>query len=133
MTGRVPFMAGLMGLFLCFLATLQLFNLRGFADLFSQYDLLAGRFKSYGLFYPFIELGLGLLYLSGLWPLFTYVVLLAVLIIGTAGILKTIRAGASIQCGCIGADFILPIGWVTVFENTIMMGMAVMNIFHFSR
>jgi hypothetical protein len=56
----------------------------------------AGRFKSYGLFYPFIELGLRLLYLSRLWPSFTNVLLLAIQIIGTAGSLKTIRAGTSI-------------------------------------
>ncbi len=127
-TGRVPVMDGLMGMFLCLLALVKFFNLPGFASLFSKYDPLAARVKIYGSLYPLIELGLGLFYLAGLAPLFTNVALIIILLASTIGILKTIRSGISVRCGCVGADFALPVGWVTVFENLVMMTMATANI-----
>ena len=130
LSGHVPFMNGLMGLFLCFLAALQLFDLSGFAETFARYDLLAARFSLYGRAYPIIELALGLLYLSGLWPLFTNLFTLAVMVVGTAGVAKALQSGVKIRCACAGTAFSLPVGKVTVFENLVMAVMAAANIIH---
>src|SRR5690606_11421353 len=57
------------GFFLVF-AGFKLLDLKGFVEGYSTYDLLAQRIKSYGYIYPFLELGLGLLFLVQLWPVF---------------------------------------------------------------
>ena len=52
-----------------------------------------------------------------------------VMIIGTIGVSKIILSGKSVQCACVGARFILPVGKVTFFENITMMLMAIISIF----
>ena len=53
------FMAGFFIVFSFF----KLLDRRGFADAYAGYDLLAARWRGYGLIYPFLELGLGLAFL----------------------------------------------------------------------
>ncbi len=128
--GTVPFMHGLMGLFLCFLATLKFFNLTGFADSFARYDVVAQKSRLYALSYPFIELGLGCLFLSGVIPLLTDILTIAVMSVGAVGILRTIRAGVKIECACVGTGiFSLPVGKVTLSENIGMAAMAFADLF----
>jgi hypothetical protein len=129
----MSFGQALMGLFLCLLSALQLFDRKAFAVAFAKYDLVADSFPLYGEAYPFIELVLGLAYLSGAAPLATNIVMLAIMIVGTAGVLKAIRSGAKIQCACAGTAFTLPVGRVTVFENAVMGLMAAVNIFELLR
>ena len=126
--GLLPFMNGLMGLFLLFLATLKLFDLNGFAKSFAQYDPLATQMPVYGQVYPFIELLLGALYLAVLYPLFTNLLLIIILAVSTAGIIKSLQTGKSLQCGCVGTGFNLPLEKVTVFENSVMILMALFMI-----
>lgn len=128
-TGHIHFMNSLMGLFLCFLSALKLFNLKGFAIGFAQYDLLAANWKPYATLYPFIELGLGLSYLANLSPTSTNMIMVIVMLIGTLGVLKTIRSKQSVQCACVGTGFNLPVGYVTLAENLIMGLMAAINLF----
>lgn len=127
--GRAPFMDSLMGLFLCFLAALKLFNLRPFAATFSKYDPLAARIAGYGLVYPFLELAAGALYLSGLLPMIANGLTLALFGINALGVAQVVRSGAEVQCGCVGTGFNLPVGRVTLFENLAMICMVVFNIF----
>src|SRR5262245_28153996 len=70
------FMAGFFLVFSAF----KFLDLPGFAETYATYDLLAKRWRTYGYIYPFLELGLGLLYLAHIWPVVTY--LLTVLIMG---------------------------------------------------
>lgn len=129
-TGRVPMMNGLMGMFLCFLSALKFFNLSGFAAGFAQYDVVASRYRPYGTAYPFIELVLGLLYLSGLWPLLSNIAMIGIMSVGTMGVIKTIRSGQSVQCACVGTGFNIPVGRVTLTENVVMAAMAAASIVH---
>jgi hypothetical protein len=126
--GRVPFMSGIMGLFFCFLSVLKFFDLRGFAEGFARYDIAAQKSRGYAFAYPFIELGLGCLYLSGTTPLLTNLATIIVMTIGTVGVVKVIRAGIYVQCACAGTGFSLPVGKVTLLENTAMGVMALINI-----
>jgi hypothetical protein len=64
----VGFMHAYMGVFLTVFALLKLFNPAGFADGFEMYDLLAKRARAYGYVYPYLELALGLAYLSFILP-----------------------------------------------------------------
>ncbi len=121
-------MNGMMGLFLCFLAALKLFDLKGFAKTFRMYDVLAQKSNHYAMAYPFIELGLGLLILSNIAPVFANLAIAAVMGAGIPGILNAIRSGQSIQCACVGTTFALPVGRVTLAENATMALMAIVNI-----
>jgi hypothetical protein len=117
----VPFMHGVMGFFLAFLSALKLFNLKGFADGFARYDIVAGRVRAYAFAYPFIELGLALLYFSGAAPAVTGLATVAVMLAGVPGILGVIRRGEKVQCACVGSGlFSLPVGCVTLAENIVM-------------
>ena len=58
------FMAGFFITFSFF----KFLDIRAFADSYSMYDLLAKRVRIYGFVYPFIELALGIAYLSILHP-----------------------------------------------------------------
>ena len=128
MNGEATLMNGAMAIFLFFLAALKLFNLKGFADAFSGYDLIAKHFRFYAYAYPFIELSLGCLYLASAIPLLTNILMVAVMAVGSIGVLKVIHAGETLQCGCVGAGFNLPVGRVTLFENTVMAIMAIMTL-----
>jgi hypothetical protein len=127
LSGRM-FMDSVMGLFLIFLATLQLFDLNSFARMFAKYDIIGGKYFTYALAYPFIELALGLFYLWGGLPLFTNGVTIIVMLVGMIGIANTIHKGEQVQCACIGAGFTLPVGRVTLAENGIMALMAVLSL-----
>lgn len=122
-------MNGMMGLFLCFLASLKLFDIGGFVMTFKAYDLFAQRHDHYAHVYPFIELGLGLLFLSGVAPVAVNLVLALVMIAGIPGIVKAIRSTETIRCACVGTVFALPVGRVTLAENSTMTLMAIVNIF----
>lgn len=126
----VPFENLLMGFFLCGLAAQKFFNLPGFVGAFSGYDVVAQKFKVYAQAYPFIEVALGLLYLSGEYGLMTNLFMLTLMIVSNIGVLKIVRSGKSVQCGCAGVGFNLPVGRVTLFENTAMGLMAIANLLH---
>lgn len=132
LAGHDSYMDGVMGLFLIMIAMLKLMDVRGFANSFARYDLLAGKVRAYALAYPFIELLFGVLFLSGLVPLITNVAFLVVMAVGTVGVVNTLRSGKSFQCACAGSGFSLPVGRVTLFENVAMGAMAVVNLIHLS-
>ena len=81
--GLMVWMHGFMGVFLLIFAVLKIFDLKGFRRGFRMYDILARQVPDYAFVYPFIELGLGLLYLSFLWPVFTYAATVIVFAFGT--------------------------------------------------
>ncbi len=124
------FMNLLMGFFLLFLSALKIFNVEGFAASFKQYDFLAKRTAFYAYSYPFIELGLGLLYLSGAFPIITNTIMLFVMLLGCVGITGAIKRGEKLQCACVGNVFNLPVGKVTLAENLVMASMAALNLVH---
>jgi len=117
-----------MAFFLMFLSFLKFLNLKGFVEIFSQYDVLAKKIKAYAYAYPFIEFSLACLYLSGLFAMETNIIMLVIMSIGIIGIIKAIRSDNKYECACVGSGFKLPVGRVTLAENTAMGIMALMNI-----
>ena len=111
------------GFFLAF-AFFKLLDVRAFADAYAGYDVIAGRWRAYGYAYPFLELLLGAAYLSGFQPTATNAVTLAVMSVGTVGVVRTLLAGRKIRCACLGAVFNLPMSYVTLAEDALMAAMA---------
>jgi hypothetical protein len=127
-SATMPFMRGMMGIFLLLLATLKLFNWNGFADSFAGYDILARHARGYALAYPLIELSLAWFYLTGFQPIATNTVMLAIMCIGSIGVVRVIQTGEVRKCACVGSGFDLPVGRVTLAENTVMGAMALMAL-----
>ena len=111
------------GFFLVF-AFFKLLNLEGFANSYRMYDIIAARWKGWGYVYPFVELGLGILYLTNLVPVFTNWMTLILLGISSIGVIKSNLDQRKIKCACLGEVFNLPMSTVTIIENVTMVAMA---------
>jgi len=114
------FMAGFFLVFSFF----KLLDLRGFADSYASYDLLAMRWRGYGLIYPFIELGLGLAYLADIQHYYVNVITLVVMTFSSLGVCRALLNKQKIRCACLGAVFNLPMSTVTIVEDLLMVVMA---------
>jgi hypothetical protein len=120
MRAMARFMAGF---FLAF-SFFKLLNLPAFADAFAGYDVVAARWRAWGYAYPFVELALGAAYLTGFRPVTTNVVTLVVMGGSTVGVVRSLLARRKIRCACLGAVFDLPMSYVTLVEDLLMVGMA---------
>ena len=114
------FMAGFFLVFSFF----KLLNLQGFATSYAMYDLLATKWKAWGLIYPFVELALGVAYLINFNPFVTNLVTVVVLGFSTIGVIKSNLDKRKIKCACLGDVFNLPMSTVTIVEDLTMVGMA---------
>jgi hypothetical protein len=110
------------GFFLVF-AGFKLLDLRGFALAYSTYDLLARRVYSYGYLYPFIELSLGLAYLTRVAIPWVNILTLLVMAFSGLGVLLSLREKRKFQCACLGTIIKVPLTNVTLVED---FGMALM-------
>ena len=111
------------GFFLAF-SFFKLLDLRGFADSYSSYDLLAKRVRSYGFVYPFVELSLGISYLLDLEPVVTNWTTIFVMGFSLMGVMMAVARKQRIQCACLGTVFKLPMSTVTIVEDLLMVVMA---------
>ena len=111
------------GFFLAF-SFFKLIDLKGFADNYSSYDIIAKRFRGWGFIYPFIELGLGIAFAINFNPLITNAVTFVVMTISIIGVLQTVLNKRKIQCACLGAVFNLPMSTVTIIEDALMIAMS---------
>jgi copper chaperone CopZ/uncharacterized membrane protein YphA (DoxX/SURF4 family) len=117
-------MATFMGGFFLVFSFFKFLDLRGFAQSFSSYDTIASRWTGYGFAYPFVELILGIAYVTGLNPTLTNVVTLVVMSVSTIGVVQSLLQKRTIQCACLGTVFNLPMSKVTLIEDLLMIVMA---------
>ena len=115
------------GFFLVF-AFFKLLNMEGFASSYQMYDIVAAKWKGWGYLYPFVELGLGVLYLLNIAPELTSIVTLVVLGVSSVGVIKSNLDKQKIKCACLGDVFNLPMSTVTVVEDLAMVAMAAMML-----
>jgi copper chaperone CopZ len=118
------FMAG----FFIVFAFFKLLNLNGFANTYQMYDIVAAKWKGWGYIYPFVELTLGLLYLTNLAPSYVNIATIAVLGISSIGVIKSNLDKKVIKCACLGDVFNLPMSTVTIVEDLSMVAMAVVML-----
>ena len=123
-------MAGFMGISLSMLASLKLMDLDSFTDSFQKYDLVTKRFKPYGKIYPFLELAIGLGFLSGIAPLLTGIASTTVGILGSISVFKAVYVDKmALNCACVGGNSKAPLGVVSMTENLMMAIMGGILIF----
>ena len=114
------FMAGFFLVFSFF----KLLNLKGFAESYSMYDIVAKQWKDWGYVYAFTELALGIAFLTGLNPLITNATTFIVMSISIIGVLQSVLNKRKIKCACLGDVFNLPMTTITVIEDALMIGMS---------
>ncbi len=115
------------GFFIAF-SFFKMLDLRGFADAYRSYDLIAKVWPGYGYIYPFIELGLGLAYIANVQPFAVNVITAVVMAVSLAGVLKAVLSKQAIRCACLGTVFNLPMSTVTIIEDGAMLIMALMML-----
>lgn len=118
------FMAGFFIVFSFF----KLLNIQGFADSYAMYDVIAMRWKTWGYIYAFLELALGLAFLTGFMPLLTNTITFAVMSISIVGVLKSVIDKKKIKCACLGDVFNLPMSTITIIEDGTMIIMSLAMI-----
>ena len=118
------FMAGFFLVFSFF----KLLNINAFAKAYAQYDLLAARWLGWGRIYPFVELALGVAYLTNASPLITYWVTIVIMSFSAIGVIRAVVGRTQIQCACLGTVFNLPMSTVTIVEDVGMVVMAIVMI-----
>lgn len=111
------------GFFLVF-SGFKLLDLPGFAQAYATYDLLAKRSRAYGFIYPFLELGLGIAYLTHWQPLITYSLTIVIMGFSSLGVIKALVNKQKIQCACLGTVLNLPMTVITLIEDLAMVMMA---------
>ncbi|MCB1231905.1 MAG: glutaredoxin [Verrucomicrobiae bacterium] len=108
------------------LGILKLQDLQSFATGFVQYDLVARRYVPYSYVYPFVEAGAGILMIAGLA---TWVVAPAALVVSTIGAISVFKAvyleKRDLNCACVGGGSSVPLGFISLTENLMMMAMAI--------
>lgn len=119
------FMAGFFLVFSFF----KLLNLKGFAESYAMYDVVAKKVSAWAYLYAFIELGLGISYLLNYNPLVTNVVAFIVMSLSIIGVLQSVFNKKKIQCACLGAVFNLPMSTVTIIEDGLMILMSGIMIY----
>ena len=120
----------LMGGFFIGLSFFKFLNLKNFAESFSSYDPIAQRFLRYGYIYPFVEVCLGGLFIANSYLKFAYTATIIVLGITTFGVWKSLQRKSNLQCACAGAGFNIPLSYVTVVENLLMISMAGFSLYY---
>jgi hypothetical protein len=116
------------GFFLVF-AGFKLMDLKGFAEGYSTYDLLASRVKVYGYIYPFIELTFGLLMLAGYHPAWLLWTEFAVMMFSGIGVAIKLIKREPFMCACLGTFLKIPLTKVTLIEDFGMAALALALLF----
>lgn len=123
------FMLDFMASFYLVFSFFKFLDLRGFVNAFRGYDPLANRLALYGYIYPFIELTLGLMFLTSFAIDLAVYTTLFILGLTTVGVIDQLRQKNKIVCACLGSVLNLPMTEATLIENLIMIAMAMILIF----
>ncbi|WP_275788698.1 glutaredoxin [Pararhizobium gei] len=107
------------------LAILKLQNIETFSTMFLNYDLLAKRWVRYGYIYPFAEAGAGILMIAGTLNWLSIPVALFIGTIGAVSVFKAVYIDKrELKCACVGGSSNVPLGFVSLTENVMMVAMA---------
>jgi len=107
------------------LAMLKLRDVETFSTMFLNYDLLARRWVPYGYVYPFAELAAGVLMAAGVLTWLSAPLGLVIGGIGAVSVFKAVYLDKrELKCACVGGDSNVPLGFVSLTENLMMVAMA---------
>lgn len=115
---------------MCALSIQKLQNVEQFSTMFLNYDLLARRWVPYASIYPFAEGLAGVLMIASV---LNWVSIPVALFIGSIGAVSVIKAvyvdKRELKCACVGGNSNVPLGFVSLTENLMMVAMGVWMTF----
>ena len=122
-------MLDFMGLFYIVFSFFKILDIKGFSMSFRMYDPLAKKAPIYASIYPFIEVLLGVMFLTRYEVNIALVITVIVLGVTTIGVTRTLLNKRAIKCACLGTTLNLPMTEATFIENALMIVMAFSLIF----
>lgn len=103
----------------------KLQDVESFSTMFLNYDLLARRWVPYAYLYPYAETLAGVLMIAGFA---TWASVPVALFIGSVGAISVFKAvyvdKRELKCACVGGQSTVPLGFVSLTENLMMVAMA---------
>lgn len=110
---------------MCLLAVQKLQDIESFSTMFLNYDLLAQRWVRYGYLYPFGEALAGVLMISGALIWLSAPIALFIGSIGAFSVFKAVYVDKrELKCACVGGNSNVPLGFVSLTENLMMIAMG---------
>jgi cation transport ATPase len=119
----LQFLDSFMGVFFLVFSLFKIAQLKEFVYGFQSYDVLAKRSLLYSYAYPFLQLGVGLLYLYGINSIQLDSFVLILSLVSGAGVLNSLLKKQAVHCVCLGNVIKLPLSRVSFVED---FGMALM-------
>jgi glutaredoxin len=111
---------------MCILAVQKLQDVESFSTMFLNYDLLARRWVRYGYIYPFGEALAGILMIAGALIWIAAPVALFIGTVGAGSVFKAVYIDKrELKCACVGGSSNVPLGFVSLTENLMMISMAI--------
>lgn len=107
------------------LAMLKLQDVERFSTMFLNYDLLARRWVPYAYLYPFLEGLAGVLMAGRVLDWLSIPIALFIGGIGAVSVFKAVYIDRrDLKCACVGGNSNVPLGFVSLTENLLMVAMA---------
>jgi len=122
-------MLDFMGLFYIVFSFFKILDIKGFSMSFKMYDPLAKKAQIYASIYPFIEVLLGVMFLTRYEVNIALVITVIVLGVTTIGVTRTLLNKRAIKCACLGTTLNLPMTEATFIENALMIIMALILLY----
>jgi glutaredoxin len=108
------------------LSLLKLQNVETFSAMFLNYDLLARRWVPYSYIYPYAEGVAGVLMIAGALKWISVPVALFIGTVGAVSVFKAVYVDKrELKCACVGGSSNVPLGFISLTENLMMIAMAV--------
>lgn len=108
------------------LSILKLQDISRFSTMFLNYDLLARRWVPYATLYPFAEGLAGVLMAGHILPWLSIPLALFIASIGAVSVFKAVYIDKrELKCACVGGNNNVPLGFVSLTENLMMIAMAI--------
>jgi len=121
-------MNNFMGAFFLVFSFFKMLDLKGFTESYFSYDIIAKRWMGYGYVYAFLELLLGVAFISGFNPVLTNIATFIIMSISITGVLQSVLNKRKIKCACLGAVFNLPMSTITIIEDLLMIVMSAITL-----
>lgn len=111
----------IMGTILILFGILKLYDINTFSSIFQKYDIISKIFPIYSYIYPFLEIYLGLNFITNTNIKYTQLLTKNLMMISILSVIISLHLGEKLRCGCMGSFFHIPLSYVTISENLYML------------
>lgn len=122
----IPIIEMFIAVSMCALGIQKTRDLQAFTNGFLSYDLLARQYVPYAFVYPFVETGAGIMMIAGVLPFISASAAFFIAGIGAVSVFKAVYIDKlELECACMGGDSNVPLGFISLTENLMMIGMSI--------